>query len=180
MAVHAVRCRIFMLYSLEIPGRSSREQGAFMKDDKEDAMAWVKKHMGKEQMQQLTDMTIAGMEFELQFLKNPAEFCAANQYKVYLGRGPNAEFDKTYVFVYQQDTDAFATVWIYPDGHVPALVLKRQALQNLIERFDFSFIDHEIFLLWLHESQDLIQKAYKTCKRNYKKLMALEADPNNH
>ena len=82
--------------------------------------------------------------------------------------------DKTYVFVYQKDIDLFAVVWMYPNGDTPAYVVGRKVLQNFINRFNFGFIDNEIFLLWLNENKDIIQTAYQKCKEKYEKIMELQ------
>ena len=145
-----------------------------MEESEDDFIAWAKKNIGKEGMQKLTEAAVKGLEFELEFLKNPGEFCAVHQFKVYMGLGPDRNLDKTYVFVYQKDIDLFAVVWIYLDGYVPAYVVERKALQNFINRYNFNFIDNEIFLLWLNENKDIIQTAYQNCKEKYEKIMELQ------
>jgi hypothetical protein len=145
-----------------------------MKESEDDLLAWAKKHIGKEGMKLLIDIGSKGVEFAVQFLKNPFEFCAVHQFKVYMGFGPDQTLDKTYVFVYQKDIDAFAVVWIYPDGYAPAYVVQKKHLQNFINRFNFSLIDNEIFLLWLHENKAIIQPAYQKYKDKYEELCALQ------
>ena len=142
-----------------------------MEESEDEFIAWAKKTIGEKGMQILTDAAIKGIKFKLQFLKNPFEFCAIHQFKVYMGFGPDKSLDKTYIFVYQKDIDTFVVIWIYPDGDMPAYVVQKRAVQNFIKVFNFSFIDNEIFLLWLNESKDIIQPAYQEAKEKYEKIL---------
>jgi hypothetical protein len=145
-----------------------------MKKSEDDIVTWAKKHIGQEGMDVLIDIGTRGVEFAVQFLKNPFEFCAIHQFKAYMGLKPGQTFDKTYVFVYQKGIDAFAVIWIYPDEDMPVFVVPKAALQNLIKRLNFTLIDNEIFLLWLNENKDIIQNAYQKYKNKYEQLCALQ------
>jgi hypothetical protein len=152
-----------------------------MKDNGEELLAWAKKNIGPEGMQILIETASKGIEFEAQFMENPFKFCAAHEYKVYMGSGPDRPLDKTYVFVYQQNDNSFAVVWIYPDGYAPAYVVSNEPLQNFINIYNFSLVDNEIFLLWLNENKDIIQKAYQSCKSKYDQLIAvLKQNPSEY
>ena len=145
-----------------------------MKKRKKDILAWAKKNLGEKRMQEITEIAIKGLEFELEFLKNPCAFCAAHQFMVYMGLGPSPSRGTTYVFIHQKNIDSFAVVWLYPDGYAPAYVVETRALQNLINMYDFSFIDNEIFLFWLQEHEAIFQKTYQSCKEKLDEIAALK------
>ena len=132
--------------------------------------AWAEKRFGKENMQKVAQIVVDGLAFEVEFLKDPFEFCATHKFKVYNGLGPDTTLGKTYAFVHQVDIDSFALVWIYPNGNAPALVLGKRPLNNFITRYDFSLLDNEIFMLWLNENKAMLKKAHTEYIEEYRKI----------
>ena len=145
-----------------------------MKKSDKERMEWARKYVGEEKIREIVKMSLAGIEFELQFFKDPFAFCAAHEFTVYMGFGKDIELGKTYVFVHQKGEDAFVILWIYPNGHAPGYVMGENSIRNLKDKYDFSFVDNEIFLLWLNENRDLIHNIYENFKKEHKKIQRLK------